>query len=47
MWEWNFECTMRAQASYVGVRKTNCYQTDARTKILQFNGTVRGGIKKF
>ena len=31
---------MRAQASYVGVRKTYCYHTDTRTKNLQFKGTV-------
>ena len=31
---------MRAQDSYVDVRKTYCYHSDARTKNLQFKGTV-------
>ena len=31
---------MRAQASYVGVRKTYCYHTDTLTENIQFKGTV-------
>ena len=31
---------MRAQASYVRVRKTYCYRTDTRTKNLQIKGIV-------
>ena len=40
MWEWNCECTMRAQASHVGVKKNYSYRTDIRTKNLQFEETV-------